>query len=58
MHILADETDSRHSAIDQIAAGHSARALFNIAAEKMQLWITGSPDGCTFEVPILPDIYG
>ena len=56
LHMLASETHS--SANDQIAACFAARDLFTVADQHMQLWITGADDGCKFEVPILPNVYG
>ena len=56
LHMLALETNIMSS--DQIRCTKAMKDLFNVANMKKQLWITGADDGCIFEVPILPDIYG
>ena len=43
---------------DQIKSFRTSKGLFEIAAKFVDLEITGADDGCTFEVPLLPDIYG
>ena len=32
--------------------------LFEVTSKEHQLWITGADDGTSFEVPILPNMYG
>ena len=54
--MLALETNLMSN--DQIRAIDAMKDLFKVANLKKQLWITGADDGCSFEVPILPDIYG
>ena len=37
---------------------HTAKDVFDIARKLTDIRITGAENGCTFEIPILPDIYG
>ena len=41
-----------------IVGKESTHGLMKTASKKQQLWITGADDGCSFEIPILPDLYG
>ena len=36
----------------------TSKDLFRIAQKHNDLLITGAENGCTFEIPLLPDIYG
>ena len=44
-------------ASSQVASAITA-ALFKLAKRHVDLEITGADDGCNFEVPILPDVFG
>lgn len=51
MHNLALKASSQ-------VASSIAAALFKLASKFVDLEITGADDGCIFEVPILPDVFG
>ena len=42
---------------DQVEASNACRMLFEVASDEHDLDITGTKS-CSFEIPILPDIYG
>ena len=56
LHMLAEAREDDEN--DQIKAFKTSKGLFDIAAKNVDLKITGADDGCTFEVPLLPDIFG
>ena len=51
MHNLAIEASSK-------IASSAAFTLFQLAEKHQDLEITGADEGCHFEVPILPDVFG
>ena len=53
MHVLASSERA-----DAQVAYYAAVDLFEAANQKSYYDITGATDGCEFEVPILPNIYG
>ena len=57
LHMLS-EANKNNDENDQIKAFKTSKGLFDIAAKKIDMEITGADDGCTFEVPLLPDKYG
>ena len=56
LHLLS--VSKEDTANDQIAAIHATNDLFHVAHEVTESSITGAPDGCSLEIPILPDRYG
>ena len=56
LHMLAEANLGSQN--DQILSYHTTKGLFEIASKEIKLWHQGVPDGCAFEIPILPDIYG
>ena len=56
LHLLAEARAEDQN--DLIKAVRTSRGLFEIAKKEVDLLITGADDGCYFEIPVLPDIYG
>ena len=43
---------------DQIQAYNTSKNLFEIASKNGDYLVRGADGGCSFEIPILPDMYG
>ena len=56
LHLLAEARAEDQN--DLIKAVRTSKGLFEIAKRHVDLLITGADDGCFFEIPVLPDIYG
>ena len=55
LHLL---TKSYSDTNDQVQAYQSAKHLFTVNSMEWKLNILGAPDGCSFELPLLPNVHG
>ena len=56
LHRLAQARSDEQN--DLIKSVTTSKGLFDIARKHTDLLITGAEGGCTFEIPLMPDIYG